>query len=199
MRTERVLGIIFLLALICRLINFFPGFSTLIVFSGAALSILYFPMAFYFFSDKSLKKQNIAFSIVGGFVFSNACMGVIFKIMRWPGSYVTSLFSIVGIAALLVVFFIISPKANEELKTYYTNYRTRLIYWGTLSIVFFFLTPRNILQIEHRRDKKMLDIELKIMDSERKGVEEPQLRNYYHYKDSLLQANEGYTNYVRRD
>jgi len=199
MRTERVLGIIFLLALICRLINFFPGFSMLIVFSGAALSILYFPLAFYFFSDRSLKKQSIAFSIIGGFIFSNACMGIIFKIMRWPGYYVTSLFSIVGIAVLLVVFFIISPKANEELRIYYNNYRIRLIYWTTLTTIFFFLTPKNILQIEHRGDPKMLDIELKIMESEKNHTEDPQLRNYYYYRDSLLQANEGYTNYVRRD
>ncbi|MDZ4664533.1 MAG: hypothetical protein SGJ15_06630 [Bacteroidota bacterium] len=169
----------------------------LIIFSGVALSLLYFPFSFYFFSDKSLKRQNIVFSIVGGMVLSNACFGIIFKIMRWQYTNIASVFSLVGIAILIVVYFIISQKAHEEFKIYYHNYKTRLIYWSTLSIAFFFLNSKNILQIEHRNDKKMLDIELKIMEAQNKVPEDPQLNSYYHYRDSLSQANEGYTNYVR--
>lgn len=196
MRTERILGIVFLVAIIGRLLNFFPGFTILILISGLTLSILYFPFSFYFFSDKQLKKQNIAFSIIGGMVLSNACFGVIFKIMRWPWTTVAEISSIVMIGILIVVYFILSSKASEELKTYYNNYKKRLIYWTVLSVSFFFITQKNILQIEHRNDEKMLDVELKIMEA---ANGDPQLNNYYHYRDSLLQANEGYTNYIRRN
>ena len=65
MKTEKTFIGIFLLALILKFNNI-PGSSVLLILSLGVISILYLPLAFYFFSDKSLKNQNIVLSITGG-------------------------------------------------------------------------------------------------------------------------------------
>lgn len=68
MRTEKTFALILLASLILRVFGI-PGASMLIVFASLALTLLYFPGAFYFFSDRGIKNQNIALSISSG-IFS---------------------------------------------------------------------------------------------------------------------------------
>jgi hypothetical protein len=197
MKTERVLGIVFLISIIGRFLNLFPGFSSLLLVSGLALGLLYFPMAFYFFSDKELKKQNLILSIVGGLAFSIACYGIVFKMMFWPGASIENLGSIIFLAGIMVVFFVVSGKAKPELNTYYKNYKTRLLFWMGMAVLFLFIDAKTIVLIENRNHPEIRDVRLRILEYNHKSQNAYGLSNLYHARDSLYQAAEGFTNYVR--
>ena len=189
MKTEKVMTSIFLLAFIAKLFDL-PGLSILLILSLGIISILYFPLAFYFFSDKSLNRQNIALSIVGGMVLAIIPMGILFKIMFWPGAQVELASSLILTPILLVITILLSRKNNEELKVYYKNYLTRIIFWLTLCVAFYFVSNSTLIKIQNNNDPEL--VRLKIQSFENPGNMEyyNALQNYYRQIDSLYMVNE---------
>lgn len=148
MKTEKTLAIIFLIGLLLKLCGV-PGAAILMVLTSFITSMLYFPMAFYFFSDRTLKTQNIALSIVGGMALALIPIGILFKIMFWPGAIIGMLISIPVTFILLVVTFFLYKSSGPELHTYYKNYLTRITFWLAMAFIFSFMSRRQLLQIQH--------------------------------------------------
>jgi hypothetical protein len=189
MKTEKIVTLIFILALIARLLDL-PGPSILLILSLGIISILYFPLAFYFFSDKTINRQNIALSIVGGMVLAIIPLGILFKIMFWPGAQIELTASLILTPILLIITIILSRNSNEELKIYYKNYLTRIIFWLTLCIVFYFVSNSTLIRIQNHNDPEL--VRLKIQSFENPDNEEyyNDLQNYYRQRDSLYMVNE---------
>jgi hypothetical protein len=139
MRTEKALTTIFIIGLVFKLFNW-PFADWILAISLFAIIIIYFPGSFYFFSDKIIKRQNIALSIVSGLFLSLIPLGIIFKIMYLPGGEFFLLIGTVIAPIFFAITYFLKSKTNEDLKNYYKNmlFRTGVL---TVLAVLFYLIP----------------------------------------------------------
>lgn len=138
MRTEKILGIIFLVGLIFKLLHW-PVARLILVISLSIIAVLYFLTAFYFFCDKVIKRQNLPFSIVSGLFLSMIPLGILFKSMNWPGGQIFLLIGTISAPVILIISYLLKTKTTEDLATYYKNMVTRTAVWTVLTILFYFL------------------------------------------------------------
>ena len=184
MKTEKTFIGIFLLALILKFNNI-PGSSVLLILSLGVISILYLPLAFYFFSDKSLKNQNIVLSITGGMALALMPIGILFKFMYWPGAQVSLIGSIFFTSILLIIVFILNRQNSEQLKTYYKNYFIRIIFWLSLGLILCFTSKRTLIEFQHSDDPEMARLQIQSFENPSNEDYYNELQNYYHKNDSL--------------
>lgn len=138
MKTEKVLTLVFLVALIGYFFNT-TGSLLLLLISLLGISFLYFPLGFYFYSDKNLKQQKIELSIIGGMVLSIIPLALLFKIAHWTGHEALFGIALILTPILLVALIMFNKKKSDELKTYYQNYLTRTVFWLLLLLCFYFI------------------------------------------------------------
>ena len=165
MKTEKIFWYIFIGSFILRLLNI-PGHGLLTVLDLSLLSLLYFPVGFYFFCDKKIQTQNIALSIVSGLFLSIIPIGIMFKLQHYQGK---DIFMIMGLASG-VIFFIITyflrKKSSDELRVYYKNMFLRTLVLS-IAVLFFILLPTKVIfQIQYRNDPQTLILLTKINDNQ---------------------------------
>ncbi len=188
MRTEKVMTSIFILAIVAKLFNI-PGHSILLILSSVTISILYFPLAFYFFSDKSLKNQNIAFSIIGGMALAIIPNGILFKVMFWPGAQIQLVFSFILTLILFVITLILKRNCKEDLKAYYKNYLTRIVFWLILGVTFFLVSNSTLINMQHHNDPELARLKIRAFENPSNIEYDMALQNYYRKLDSLEIVN----------
>lgn len=184
MKTEKTVTAIFLLGIVIKAFDI-PGHSLLLIFSAAIISIMYFPVAFYFFSDKSLKNQNITLSIVGGMILAIIPLAILFKLMFWPGALAQLTASLIFAPILLAITIWLSKKNNEGLKTYYKNYITRISFWFALCLIFYFTPNNTLIKIQHHNDPELARLKIQAYENPDNIEYDMALQNYYRQKDSL--------------
>ncbi|RZJ67447.1 MAG: hypothetical protein EOO50_05520 [Flavobacterium sp.] len=139
MRTESAFTGLFLIGIIFRLLHF-PGGSLFVILALSTLALLYFPFGFFFLSDKSIKNQNTALSIVTGLFLSTLVIGIEFGILNWPGANV--LLIIGAISVIITLALTLSQKQTnkeESRKRYYDRLAIRQIFFLLVGLVAFFL------------------------------------------------------------
>jgi hypothetical protein len=139
MRTEKALAIVFLLGIILKGFHI-PGGGALTIISLLPLSVLYLVFGFYFFCDKTLKRQNLVLSIIAGIFLSLVPLGIVFKVQWWPGGYLYLLLSMVTTPVVFFIAYYLKSKETGELANYYTNMVNRSLLL-TILAVFFYLAP----------------------------------------------------------
>ena len=85
MKTESVFYGLLLLILILKM-NAIQGAAPLLIVLLGTLSMLYFPMGFYFLSGKGIYNQHVLPTVLGMLSFSVVILGYLFRVMNWPGS-----------------------------------------------------------------------------------------------------------------
>mgnify|MGYP006170625555 CR=1 FL=1 len=142
MKTEKALSIVFIISLIFKLMHW-PGAGVLMVLSLLGLALCYFPLGFYFLSDKNFKTQNIGISIVFGWLLSVCIIGILFKLMYWPGSSPMLLIGTLTAVPLIGVAVLLYKKSTDILKNYYKNLliRTSVLFLFSLLC---FLLPNSV-------------------------------------------------------
>ncbi len=133
MKTERAIAIIIAIGLSFKALHW-PGGAFFLMVSLSCLSLLYFPGGFYFFSGKSIKDQNITFSVISGLLLSTVPIDILFKVMNWPGA---KFYLIAGIGFSIInltVTYILYLKKKDELPTYYNNMLIRASILSVISV-----------------------------------------------------------------
>ena len=138
MRTEIAFTFLFLLGLLCKLLHL-AGASTLLVGSLLAISLLYFPTAFYFFCDKAIKRQNLLFSLIAGTFLSLIPVGMLFKIMHWPGDKPMLFIGMLAAPVLLAITYFLLARKPQGLITYYQNMLWRTSILTAATFLFYFI------------------------------------------------------------
>lgn len=138
MKTEKIFTCITLLGLLLKYLNI-PGGNVLFVFSLLVLALLYFPFGFYFLSYKSIKTNTIT-SIVYGWLLSIVFVGVLFRIMHWPGASVMAIGGTISSIPLVIFSYIKYQKHNPEDLNYYKNLLIRSSVLLIISTFFIFYT-----------------------------------------------------------
>ena len=195
MRSEKILSAVFLLGLVLKLLNI-PAAGMLLMLSLMGIGILYFPAAYYFFSDKVIKRQNIPLTIVSGLFFSLIPIGILFKLLYWPGG--GKMYLIIGSVTAPIIFiisYISRTKAVEDLKIYYKNmlFRTGVL---TILAALFLLTPTGkILKIQYRNDPELARLKTQYFDN-------PDNKEYKKQYDAYMlkhYPSDTYTKYLQAD
>jgi predicted membrane channel-forming protein YqfA (hemolysin III family) len=129
--------------------------------SLSLLAAIYFPLGFYFFSDKTLKQQVVPFSIIGGILLSIAVTGVLFKLLFWPGAMISLFVSFATLPFLvaLCIWFHTSGK-REEFKVYYRNFLIRSVFWFVVASAAFALSAEQLVRVQHRDDPRYIHLRL---------------------------------------
>lgn len=137
MKTEKVLVIITIIAIFLKFFHV-PGGAPLLALSLLILALLYFPFGFYFLSDKSYKENTIT-SIVFGWLLSICFIGIMFRIMHWPGAMGMNLIGAMTALPLTIFVFFKHKNAIPEKNIYYRNLLIRSSVLLILSILLSFI------------------------------------------------------------
>lgn len=154
MKTEKALTIVFLIGLLFKFLHW-PGTGPLLVISLSTITMLYFPAAFYFFCDQVIKRQNLLLSIVSGLFLSLIPLGILFKIMYWPGGQFYLLIGTVTAPIILAIIYFLKSKTADDLKTYYKNMFLRTSILTALTIVFYLTPTSTLIKIQYWDDPEL--------------------------------------------
>ncbi len=137
MKTEKVFACITILGLILKHLHI-PGAGLLLVLSLFTLALLYFPFGFYFLSDKSIK-INTGISAVFGWLLSIVFIGILFRVMHWPGAANMAIIGTITAIPLAIFSYIKHKNSSPEELNYFKNLliRTSILLIISALLVFF--------------------------------------------------------------
>lgn len=184
MKTEKSFTVVFLIGLIFKFLHF-PGGAVLLIISLTIIAMLYFPMAFYFFSDRELKRQNLALSIVSGFFLSLVPIGIMFKLQYWPGAQLNLLIGTFSALIILAITYFLKSKSSDDLKTYYKNLFLRTTVLLTLGIILCLTPTSTLLKIQYHDDSELARLKIQSYTNPDNQEFREQLDDYLQKKDSF--------------
>ncbi len=94
-------------------------------------------------------------SIVAGLFLSLIPIGILFKLMYWPGATIYLLIGLVVTPILMLLSYFLRAKAPEHLYRYYTNMLIRSSIWGVLVFVLYFTSSATLLRIQYWHDPEL--------------------------------------------
>ncbi|MFD2602203.1 GldL-related protein [Flavobacterium suzhouense] len=156
--TERILLLFAVIGIILSLIPI-PGGNMLTILALGLLSVLYFYFGFAFFngirardmfkksSYAGIKGIRIPGAIFTGMLSSVAVIGILFKVMMWPGA---SVMLLVGIVPFFVLTLITIVKYFGNKDEYYKRIFLRTIVFGSASVLLYLLPSYTIMDIKYR-------------------------------------------------
>ncbi|MBL0072424.1 MAG: hypothetical protein IPP34_11710 [Bacteroidetes bacterium] len=154
MKTEKVLIVLAIIGICFKFLHW-EGGGLILILSLMALSVIYFPGGFYFFSDKSVKRQNIPLSIISGFFLAIAPVGVLFKFQYWEGKTVMLLVSVISSIIIFSIALILKSKATDELKVYYKNMLLRTAIITVVTIMVSLVPSETLIKIQYSDDPEL--------------------------------------------
>lgn len=184
MKTEKITGALFILAITAKFFNI-PGANLGIILTLLVTGGLYFPLAFYFFSDKGIKNQNVPLSIIGGMFLGIIVVGIMFKLLFWPGAFAELAAGVCLSLVLLVLLFYFSSKNTEHLKVYYKNYLTRTIFWLSIGIILLLTPNSTLIEIQHRDNPELARLKIQAYDNPGNLEYKQALDDYFMKSDSI--------------
>lgn len=185
MKTEKTLAAIAFLGLILKFAQL-PGSGVLLLVSFGGVAMVCFPGAVYFFSEKEIKQQNIALSIVGGFFLALVPIGILFKVMYWPGAAVNLLVGLVASHVVLVIVYVQRAKAEIDLDRYYRSMLFRTLFWCVLAYLFYFTPTASLIQLQHSDDPELARLKIQHFAHPENEEYSLQYNAYMLKKDSIL-------------
>jgi hypothetical protein len=101
-----------------------PGAGILLTVGLSSLAMLYFPMGFYFLTNKS---EKIA-AAVSGLFLSYVPLGILFKVQHWPGASVMLTVSMVTVPMVYLALFFMRKKAKPDSLPFYNSMLLRITF-----------------------------------------------------------------------
>ncbi len=142
-----------------------PGGSQLTIISLSSLSFIYLgfnPVIFYDASfGSALRRENVDGisklkkngSIAVGFALSMTLIGILFKLLRWPGSEFLSL-GVTGISIAIVAGAIKYSSTKSE---FYARILKRAIVIGLIGAFFMLAPETSLLEMQYRNYPSYID------------------------------------------
>jgi len=157
-RLEKILGIIVLIALIMKF-TLIPLSNVLFLLSLSILACIYYPLGFALFNQigfkqifkkdsyKGLSALRILGAIGVGTTLSLICVGVLFKLLHWPGAMIQLISGLVSTLIILIVALIRYFKSKSE---YLINIIKRICVVGGLGLLLAIASDLTIVRIQFR-------------------------------------------------
>ncbi|MGE0635898.1 MAG: hypothetical protein AB7G44_10135 [Bacteroidia bacterium] len=94
-----------------------PGASILLVVGLSSLAMLYFPLGFYFLTNKSEK----IVATVSGMFLSFVPLGIMFKVQHWPGASAMLTIAMITVPLVYLALFFMRKKAQPDSLPFYNS------------------------------------------------------------------------------
>ena len=164
-RFEKLLIILAIVGYVLKML-LIPGGSMLFYYCSIILWWLYFLLGFAFFNGirlKALFKKesytgipmlHILGAVFTGLALSVGVLGILFKLMTWPGAGI-NLF--VGMIVCLAIIIIIAIRRKDKYKLYYNRMLIRLVTVTILCVALYFLPSITLIRIIYRNEPTYLE------------------------------------------
>lgn len=137
----------------------FPGGGAILTVFLSMLSMFYLSLSFLIFNPEIISKQpadqvrskakplRIIGSVGTGIGLSIALVGILFKMMHWPGAAAMLLVGgvVTGIVAVIVIIRIMTTKS-----VFYKNVLIRTSLIGLITLILYMLPPYALLEFKYR-------------------------------------------------
>ena len=180
-KAELILGISFLVAIMLY-VYLFPGAGLLSMIFGSFLSMLYFYFGFAFFNNiplskifkrdsyKAISSYRIAGSIAAGSVLSTVTIGLVFKLMSWPGA---NIIIYIGLGSLLIVAAVAIFYFSKTKNSFYKPLLGRFAIYGIIAFVFLIASKKVLFDYRFRNHPEYLQaLKNSIADPTNKNLQE---------------------------
>lgn len=151
-----------------------PGGSLFGVAHIISLSLLYLLFGFAIFNKISLRKilkessyantskQRIFGTICLGIALSITLMGILFRLMFWPGSTFNLSFGLI----LLVIIMILSiVKFMKNNSSFYKMIMLRITLFGSFALLLFAIPQMALVKIKYRNDPTLIEAFRKALEN----------------------------------
>ncbi len=166
-KTELILLISIMLGFVLKSFEV-PGGLALMIFSFCILSIMYFYFGFAFFngirmrnifsaqSYAGLTTNKIVGAIAVGLSLSATIIGIMFKVMHWPGALVIIY---IGMAPLIVIAIISAVKYSIYASDYYARILNRcvIVVAGAILLITIKATQNPEIESHENAPKRIYD------------------------------------------
>ncbi len=142
-KTEPILALISLLAVLMRIFHI-PGADALLVICITGLTFIYFYVGFALFngihvtkifkkdSYREVERKRILGGVVTGMVLSISLMGIMFKLLVFPGAQLMLIQGITGIAIVMIIALIRFYTGKDQ---YYKRILKRIVVVGFFNVI----------------------------------------------------------------
>jgi hypothetical protein len=162
MKTEKTFLVLFSLGMILKFFRI-PGGNITMLLSLMALSFIYLFASIYFLRDAETKQQKLGLSIGTGIVFFIVLIGIMFKLMYWPGALLMLLIGImVGIFHFLLVR-VMKSKKDEKLINYVRNLSIRSAVITGFACILFAIPTSVLIRAEYRNYPELAELKIKAL------------------------------------
>lgn len=177
--TERILIALFVLACVLRIFHL-PGGGLLTVLSLFVLSVFYIVGGYWLLAygtkKESTYENNTALSILAGIALCFAIIGVLFRLMIWPGDFVELIAGCVFTGAVLIAGAILfKGKPN-----YYRQLFIRVGAVFFISLILLFVSGMDVYRFVHRDDPALIEKFGKVKEN---PDDSAAAEDYYNYLD----------------
>lgn len=144
-KVETILAFAFLLILLLESTGDLP-LGTFKVMILSTMAVLYFFVAYLPIQDKHAGAIEIFVLKLVSISLSFSVMGILFRMMNWPG---LAMMKFTGPALLVVSFVVISSLQSKkpELTIFTKRLKIRIFIIATISLIFFFTPTQKLIEI----------------------------------------------------
>ncbi len=142
-KSELLFGLLALLALALRFFALNGG-AQLMIIALSALALLYFYLGFALLnhiplrkvfrkeSYRSVSRMRIIGATAAGIALSMVVIGILYKLLRWPGAYEMLLIGLMGLA---FVFVVAGIRYLETRAAFYPSFFLRVAVFGGIGLL----------------------------------------------------------------
>jgi hypothetical protein len=203
-RFEIIMGILFVISIIFRL-YLIPGAGILCSLSLTLLACMYLFFGFAFFNKIKMRKifckesyrdisgLHILGSIGVGWGLATVCIGILFKLMFFPGGFIVLS---VGLIQILIITIIALVKYFRSKSDFYKTILLRIVIIGTIGHLLCFTSDLTIVKIHFRNHPDYIKAYERYMENPQNEKARKQLD--MEYKRATLPAEE-FEMYLQRN
>jgi hypothetical protein len=187
MRTlEKTLIVLCVLGLVTKELHW-PGGAVFFVAGMSALAAVYFIFGWLLFRDRETKIRRTGLSVAAGIFLAISCVGIMFKLMIWPGSESNIMLGAAGLIAIsgITLYKYRDPGAAPELTRFYRNIlqRTAPLFVAALGLLF--VGENDLIRFHFREDPEFARLLIRARENPENEqcqheLEDYQIQKYEH-------------------
>jgi hypothetical protein len=168
-KTEIILIALYLLSIVLKFIPA-PLSNILFILVSSILATIYMMVGTPVLNNLTIKKtiepqalqaSQVISAMITSSAISVTLIGIMFYIQRWPGS---TLFIFLGVFSLLIGIVISFFIIRNKFPTLFKNILIRSFIFGTLGLLCFFISTRQLVSIQYRNQPQIRDAYFDVFD-----------------------------------
>lgn len=165
-KLEIIFGGLAILSMLLNLLFLMPGAAIMMLIGFASISVFYMYFSFALFngiafrgifkkeSYVGISRTRIIGAVLVGFALSVSSVGILFKMMAWPGANENLL---LGLAAFFIALLVGAFRYANSPDPYYRQIFKRIAIYGGLALAVYLLPSETRVEIQYRNHPAYLE------------------------------------------